>query len=139
MVTEHLSRAKYKNRVYLLQTNDFVSKENLVQLVFSYDPHLKAVNKIIRRNHKHLHADQLVRSVFIPAPFLSFRTVRNLGIHLVCFELYPLGGTTGSSKCYTPRCQVRKVLKECHEFSSHVTKEIFKINHCFDCNSKYLI
>ena len=113
MVTEQLSRAKYKNKGYLLQANDFVSKEILVQLVFSYNPHLKAVNKIIRSNLKHLHADQLVRSVFISAPFLSFRTVRNLGIHLVCFKLYPLRGTTGTSKCYTPRCQVGKVLKEC--------------------------
>ena len=78
MVTEQLERVKYRNREDLLRTNDCVSKEIGVPLVVTYHPHLNALNKIIRRNLKHLHADQLVRSVFTPAPFISFRTARNL-------------------------------------------------------------
>ena len=39
-------------------------------------------------------------------------------------------------KGYAPSWQN---VKECYEFRSHVTKETFKINHCFDCNSKSLI
>ena len=122
-VTEQLARVKYWNREDLLRTNCCVSKEIGVPLVVTYHPHFIALNKIIRRNLKHLCADQLVRSVFTPAPFISFRTARNLRSHLVRSELYPLKRTAGSYKCNTPRCQVGKNVKECYEFSSHVTKE----------------
>ena len=61
------------------------------------------------------------------------------GSHLVHSKLHSLKQTTGSYKCNTPLYQVGKNVKECYEFSSHVTEEIFKINHCFDCNSKCLI
>ena len=139
MVTKQLARVKYRNSKDLLRTNDCVSKEIGVPLVVTYHPHLNALSKIILRNLKYLHADQLVRSVFTPAPFISFRTARNLRSHLVRSELYPLKRTAGSYKCNTPRCQVGKNVKECYEFSSHVTKETFKINHYFDYNSKCLI
>ena len=139
MVTEQLARVRYRNREDILRTNDYVNKEIGVPLVVTYHPHLNALNKIIRRNLKHLYADQLVRSVFTPAPFISFRTTRNLRIHLVYSKLYPLKRTTAFYKCNTLRCQVGKNVKECYKFSSHVTKETFKINHCFDRNSKCLI
>ena len=58
---------------------------------------------------------------------------------LVRSKLYPLQRTTGSYKCNTLRCQVGKNVKECYEFSNHVTQETFKINHYLDCNSKSLI
>ena len=131
LVTEQLARVKYRNREDLLQTKDCVSKEIGVPLV-TYHPHLNTLNKIIQRNLKHFHADQLVRPVFTPAPFISFRTALNLRSHLVCSKLYPLNQTTGTYKCNTPRCHIGKNVKECYEFSSHVTKETFKINHCFD-------
>ena len=108
-------------------------------LVVTYHPHLNFLNKTIRRNLKHIYANQLVRSVFTPAHFISFRTARNLRSHLVRSKLYPLKRTTGSCKCNTPRFQVGKNVKECYEFSSHETKETFKINHCFDCNSECFI
>ena len=107
--------------------------------IFTHHPHLNALNKIIRRNFKNTHPDQVVRSVFTPVPFISFRTARNLRSHLVRSKHYPFERSTGSFKFNTPRCQVGKNVKECYEFLSHVTKETFKINHCFDCNSKCFI
>ena len=74
--------------------------------------------------------------MFTPAPFLSFLTALNLRGHLVQSKLYSFQRTTGSYKCNSPRCQF---VKECYQFSSHVTEETFKINHYFDCNSKSLI
>ena len=134
-----IRKVQYRDREDLLRTNDCVSKEIGIPLVVTYHPHLNVLNKIIRRNLKHPYADQLVRSVFTPAPFTSFRTARNLRSHLVRSKLYPLKQTNGSYKCNTPRCQVSKNVKECYEFSCHVTKETFEINHCFDCNIKCLI
>ena len=103
MVTEQLERVKYRNREDLLRTNDCVSKEIGVPLVVTYHPHLNALNKIIRSNLRHIYADQLVRSKFTPAPFISFRTACNLMSHLVRSKHYPLKRTTGSYKCNTPR------------------------------------
>ena len=90
MVTKQLARVKDKNREDLLQTSDCLSKEIAVPFVAIYHPHLNALNKMIRRNLKHLHADHLVRSAFTPAPFILFRTVRNLRSHLVRSKVYPL-------------------------------------------------
>ena len=98
IVTEQLVRVKYRNREDLLRTNGCVSKEIGVPLVVTYHPHLNALNKISRRNLKHLHANQLMKSVFTPTPFISFRTARNLRSHLVRPKLYPLKQTTGSHK-----------------------------------------
>ena len=108
-------------------------------MIVTYHPHLNVFDKIMRKNLKHLQADQTVKSVFTPVPFVSFRIARKLRSHLVRSELYPLQRATGSCKCNTPRCQGGKNVKKCYEFSSHVTKETFKINHYFDCNIKSLI
>ena len=139
MVTELIARVKYRNTEDLLRTNDCVSKKIRVSIAVNYHPHLNDLNKIIRRNLKHLYTDQLVRSVFTPAPFISFRIARNLRSYLVRSKLYPLKRTTASYKCNTTRYQVGENVKECYEFLNYVTKETFKINHCFDCNSKFLI
>ena len=96
MVTEQLARVKFRNREDLLQTNDCVSKEIGVPLVVTYHPHLNALNKIIRSSIRHIYADQLVRSEFTPALFISFRTARSLRSHLVGSKHYPLKRTTGS-------------------------------------------
>ena len=108
-------------------------------MIVTYHPHLNVFDKIMRKNLKHLQADQTVKSVFTPVPFVSFRIARKLRSHLVRSELYPLQRAIGSCKCNTPRCQGGKNVKKCYEFSSHVTKETFKINHYFDCNIKSLI
>ena len=60
-----------------------MDKEAGVPLIVSYHPHLNGLNKIMRKNLKHLPADQTVKSVFTPAPFISFRIVGNLRTHLV--------------------------------------------------------
>ena len=78
MVTEQLVRVKCRNKDDLLRINECVSKEIGVPLAVTYHRHLNTLNKIIRRNLKHLNADQLVRSVFTPALSISFRTAHNL-------------------------------------------------------------
>ena len=88
---------------------------------------------------KHLQANHTVKSVFTPVPFVSFRKARSLRRHLVRSNLYRLQRTIGSYKSKSPRCQVGKNDKKCYEFSRHVTKKTFKINHYFDSNSKSLI
>ena len=54
-------------------------------------------------------------------------------------KLYPQERKTCSSKCNTPRSFTCNNMKECDTFTSHVTKETFKINHHFNCNSKCLV
>ena len=78
MVTEQLVRVKCRNKDDLLRINECVSKEIGVPLAVTYHRYLNTLNKIVRRNLKHLNADQLVRSVFTPALSISFRTAHNL-------------------------------------------------------------
>ena len=96
MVKEQLRRVENRTRDELLCTNSGVGKEVGVPLILTCHPHLNGLNKIMRKNLKHLQADQTIKSVFTPAPFVSFRTARNLRSHLVRSKLYPLQSTTGS-------------------------------------------
>ena len=72
--------------------------------------------------------DQEVKKVFTPKPMASFRSARKLSSYLVRAKLYPL-----------KRCQTCLNVNETDSFASSVTKEEYKINHCFDCNEKCLI
>ena len=54
-------------------------------------------------------------------------------------KLYLQERKTVSFKCNSPHCLTCNNIKECNTFISHVTKETFKINHHFNCNSKCLI
>ena len=139
MVKAQLRTVEHRTRDELLCINSCVGKEVGVPLIVTYHPHLNGLHKIMGKNLKHGQADQTFKSLFTPAPFVSCCTVRNLQSHLVCSKLYPLQHTAGSYKCNTPRFQIGKYVKECYEFSSHVTKKTFKINHYFVCNSKSLI
>ena len=40
----------------------------------------------------------------------------------------------GSFECKGKRCQTCLNMNETDSFASSVTKEEYKINHCFDCN-----
>ena len=53
-------------------------KVNGVSLVVTYNPALKNLSQVIRKNLQLLHADEQVKKVFSPAPFVSFRSTRNL-------------------------------------------------------------
>ena len=97
------------------------------------------MSKIIKKHIKHLYVDSGVRSVFTALPFVSFCSVQNLRSHLVRSKLYAWERKIGSSKCNSPRCLTCNNIQECNTFTSHVTKETFKINHRFNCNSKCLI
>ena len=139
LIDEQLQRVKRKSREELLRPKGMDNKSVGVPFVVTYHPHLKNISKIIKKHIKHLYADPEVRSVFTPLPFVSFRSVRNLRSHLVRSKLYPQERKTGSFKCNSPRCLTCNNIKECNTFTSHVTKETFKINHHFNCNSKCLI
>ena len=57
-------------------------KETGMPLVTTYHPRLKDFSSFIKRNVQYFYADQEVKTVFIPAPFASFRSSRNLNSFL---------------------------------------------------------
>ena len=75
----------------------------------------------------------------MPGPMVIFRSSRSLNSYLVRAKLYPLERVTGSPKYRGKRCAVCLNDNETSTFTSSVTHETYKINHKFDCNSKYLI
>ena len=139
IVEEQLQRVKSRDRDELLKQKDISNRAVGIPFVVTYHPHLKNISRIIKKHSKHLYASPEVKSVFTHLPFVSFRSVRNLRSHLVRSKLYPQERTVGSFKCNNPRCLTCKNVQECDTFTSHVTKEAFKINHRFNCNSKCLV
>ena len=134
-----MQRIKGKSREDILRPKGIDNKSVGVPFVVTYHPHLKNISKIIKKHIKHLYADPEVRSVFTHLPLVCFGSVRNLRSHLVRSKLYPQKRKISSSKCNSPRCLTCNNIKECDTFTSHVTKETFKINHHFNYNSKCLI
>ena len=103
-----------------------------VPLVVTYHPGLKNINQIINKNLHLLYIDQEVKKVFARKPMVSFRSARKLSSYLVRAKLYPLKRKVGSFECKDKRCQIYLNLNETGSSASSVTKEEYKINHCFD-------
>ena len=80
-----------------------------------------------------------LRKCFSPAPFVSFRSTRNLKSYLVRSKIYSLGRKVGSEKCKSKRCLVCLNVSETDVFQLFQTKEQYKINHQLNCNDKCLI
>ena len=74
-------------------------KVNGVPLVVTYNPALKNLFQVIRKNLQLLYADEEVKKVFSPAPFVSFRSTRNLKSYLIRSKIYPRERKAGSEKC----------------------------------------
>ena len=87
-----------------------------------------------------LYADEQVKKVFSPAPFVFFRSTRNLKSYLVKSKIYPLERKVGSEKCNSKPCLVCliKSLWNGH-FKSFQTKGEYKINLLISCNDKCII
>ena len=83
--------------------------------------------------------NQKVKKVFTPKPMVSFRSAWKLSSCLVRAKLYPLERKVGSFKCKGKSCQTCLNVNEMDSFASIVTKEEYKINHCFDCNENCFI
>ena len=77
--------------------------------------------------------------MFTPAPFVPFRSGYSLSSHLVRAKVYPLIREKGSSCCGKRRREPCFNIQETDNFQSFVTKEVYKINHQFHCDSKCVI
>ena len=77
--------------------------------------------------------------MFSPAPFVSFKSTRNLKSYLVRSKIYPLERKVGSEKCKSKHCLVCLNFSETDVFQSFQTKEQYKISHQLNCNDKCLI
>ena len=116
------------------------SKEvNSVPLVVTNNPAFKNLFQVIRKNPQLLYTDEEVKKVFSPAPFVSFRSARNLESYLVRSKIYPLERKVGSKKFKSKRCLVCLNVSETDVFQSFQTKEQYEINHQLSCNDKCLI
>ena len=102
-------------------------------------PRFNNLGKIIRKKIIYLYAEQQVKQVFTPAPFVSFRSDFSLRNDLVQAKVYPLLREKWSSCCGKSRCETCFNIKETNTFQSFVTKKVYKINHHFHCDSKCIV
>ena len=68
--------------------------------------YLKVAQRLgIRELFIYLYAEEKVKKLFTPAPFVSFRSGYSLRSHLVCAKVYRLIREKGSSFCGKSRCE----------------------------------
>ena len=130
-------------KVSEITTHDLIGrsekKETGVPLTVTYHPRFHNLNNIIRKHFIFLYAEEQVKSAFTPAPFVSFRSGYSLKNHLVRAKVYPLVREKGTFWCGKKRCETCYNVKLIDTFESFVTKNVYKINHSFNCDSKCLI
>ena len=105
----------------------------------TYNPDFKNLSFLIRKNLQFLYEHPETKRVFTSAPFISFRSVKNLKSFLVRSKVYPLERKGGSAKCNGKHCQVCLNINKTDTFESFQTKQKYKINYHLNCNDKYLI
>ena len=91
-------------------------KMNGVSLVVTYNPASKNLSQVIRKNLQLLYADKQVKKVFSPAPFVSFRSTRNLKSYLVRSKIYLLKRKVCSEKYKDKSCLVCLNVSKMHIF-----------------------
>ena len=104
-------------------------KVNGVPLVVTYNPTFKNLFQVKRKNLQLLYADKQVKKVFSPAPFVFFRSKRNLKSYLVRSKIYPLERKVGSEKCKSKRCLLCLNVSKTNVFQSFQTNKQDKTNH----------
>ena len=122
------------------QTSDQTYKRGSdVPLVLTYHPWLKNVNDIIKKYLVFLYTREQVENTFTFPPFVSFRVGFSLRKHLVRAKVYPHLREYESPGCNKSRCQTCLNVNNIDVFWSFATKESYKINHKFYCDSKCII
>ena len=79
--------------------------EQVVSLVATYHPKLKYLCKLIKNLHLFSYSNSHGRSVFSPAPKVSYRSVRKIKDYIVRSKLDPIERTVESYRCANARCQ----------------------------------
>ena len=77
---------------------------NGVPLEVTYNPPFKNLSLVIRKTLQLLYADKQVKKVFSPAPFIFFKSMRNLKSYLVRSKIYPLERIFNFDRCKSKRC-----------------------------------
>ena len=113
-------------------------KETGIPLVNTYNPRLKDLSSLTKRNLQHLYTDQEVKKVSTSAPFVSFRSARKLNF-LIRSKVYPLERKICPEKYNGKRCLVCLNVAETDTFESFQTKKQYRINHKLNCNDKCLV
>ena len=127
---DYLIKEQVEKALRLTPSDENNSKEvNGVPLVVTYNPAFKNLFQVIRKNLQLLYADEEVKKVFSPAPFVSFRSTRHLKSYLIRSKIYPLERKVGSEKCKSKRCLVCLNVSETNVSQSFQAKEQYKINH----------
>ena len=74
-------------------------KETGIPLLVTYHPRFYNLSAIRRKYFTFLYAEEKVKRIFTPAPFVSFRSGYSLRNHLVRAKVYPLIREKGTFCC----------------------------------------
>ena len=97
---EYLIKELVGKALRLTLSDDNNSKKvSSISLVVTYNPALKILPRVRRKNLQLLYVDKKVKKVFSPTPFVSIRSTRNIKSYLVRSKIYSLERKVGCEKC----------------------------------------
>ena len=118
VISEQVNRA-LRSEKNIKEKDGQHMKENSVPLVLTYNPNFKNLSFLIRKNLQFLYADTETNRVLTPAPFVNFRSARNLKSFLVRSKVCPLDRKL-VLQCF---CQVCLNINETDAFESFQIKK----------------
>ena len=139
LVTNHIERAKSKDRQDLLSYKQETSQQH-VPLVTTYSPYHPDFRKIVKSHFKILHKSPRCQKAIPSPPVIAFRRSKNLRDMLVHTKLSNTQLAPGFFRCGSTRgCNICKFSTDTAQFKSNINSKTFEITNNITCKSRNIL
>ena len=115
-------------------------QEDSVTLILTFHPALHVIFDILKSAHCHIAKSSLLKSVLPKPPHVIFRNPKSHRDKLVLSKLKSEDEKEqGNFPCCRKNCDICNVLYPSNQFRSTFTREEYKMNFHFNCNSDCVV
>ena len=115
-------------------------KEDSVTLILTFHPALHVIFDILKSDHRHIEKSPLLKSALPKPPQIAFCNPKSLRDKLVQSKLKSKDEKERRHfPCCGKNCDMCNILYLSNQFRSPITREEYKINFHFDCNSDCVV
>ena len=141
LINEAIKKAQTLDRSEILKKRHKKQNDRVV-LAVTFNPKLPSLSNIVKKHWNTMTQDPILKKIFPKPPMLAFKQPPNLR-KMLCKAKLPTQNQAkrklkGTKPCNEP-CNVCPYVKTSNEFMSTKTKETFKMNDLYTCNTKGII
>ena len=115
-------------------------QEDSVTLILTFHPALHVSFDILKSARHHIEKSSLLNSVLPKPPWVAFHNPKSLWDKLVCSKLNSEDKKEqGNFPCCRKNCDICNILYPSNQFRRAVTREEYKMNFQFNCNSDCVV